>query len=118
MSKHRDLLLAVGALLAVVAVVALVIGYAGMRELQYASHAFDGKRVDDLRAIAVAKRGANTRQTLADLPPAPVVNLKDPVTNCAPPSPSPAQKITLPLRTAKPLGSTDPPKSRSARSTI
>jgi hypothetical protein len=54
MSKYRDLALAVGAVLAVVAVAALVIGYAGIREIQYANHAFDGKRVKDLRAIAVA----------------------------------------------------------------
>jgi len=85
MSKHKDLWLASGALLAVVAVVALVIGYAGMRELQYANHGLDGKRVDDLRAIAVAigKCGAKLPATLADLPPDLVVNLKDPVTKAS-----------------------------------
>jgi hypothetical protein len=49
LSKHKDLWLAEEALFIVVAVVALIIGYTGVRELQYANHIFDGQRVDDLQ---------------------------------------------------------------------
>jgi hypothetical protein len=80
-SKHRGLWLAAGALFIVIAVLALIIGYTGVPELLYTNHVWDGKRVDDLRAIAIGKpRRTRLPATLGDFPPAPVLNLNDPVT--------------------------------------
>lgn len=62
MSKRKDLSLAAGALLVVVAVLALGFHYLGPRERQRAINA-DARRVDDLRAIATAVLAREARQT-------------------------------------------------------
>ena len=83
MSKHRDLWPGAGALLVIVAVLALGFHYLGPRERRRAISA-DARRVEQLRTIATAiaaRGGKELPATLANLAPGLEVNLKDPVTN-------------------------------------
>ncbi len=83
MSKHRDLWPGAGALLVIVAVLALGFHYLGPRERRRAISE-DARRVEHLRTIATAiaaRGGKELPATLANLAPGLEVNLKDPVTN-------------------------------------
>jgi hypothetical protein len=81
MSKHRDLLLAAGALIVVLIVLALGFQRLGPREHWRAVKA-DARRIEDLRSIAqhIHFPQKKVPATLAELPNISGVSLKDPVT--------------------------------------
>jgi hypothetical protein len=85
MTKHRDGLMAGGALVVVLVVLALGFHRLGPRANQRAIRA-DERRIEALQSVALQMYFRNRRQmpmpaTLAELPQRDRVNLNDPVTN-------------------------------------
>lgn len=82
MPRRRDGLVAAGALLVVLAVLAIGFQRLGSRGRQRALNA-DARRVEDLQSLAHCIRARSQTKlpaTLAELPSTPAVSLKDPVT--------------------------------------